>query len=193
MELLLEILFNALLNMLHFQPDAHYLICSAAPLMDNIWYFHLPHKLHFRFWWKYLAINKYVACPSPYFAWEQAVSRLIELGYCWIFMVSSTIIKITTNIDYNRLMTKTCDKILLIPFLLTRAIGIILPKYWHLQVCYQLNKHSILTLVMALQMPSPLSVLLSIYLHIHILFDTSAYIVRGEGKMVSKFVTEDTY
>lgn len=32
------------------------------------------------------------------------------------------------DIDYDRLMTKTCDKILLIPFLLTQAIGVILPK-----------------------------------------------------------------
>lgn len=89
-------------------------------------------------------------------------------------------------------MTKTCDKILLIPFLLTQAIGVILPKYWHLPVCCQLNKHSIFTLVMAVQMPSTLSALLSIYLHIHTFLDTSAYIIREEGKMVSKFVTEDT-
>lgn len=106
-------------------------------------------------------------------------------------MISNTLIKITTNIDYDRLMTKTCDKILLIPFLLTQAIGIILSKYWYLQVCCQLNKLSIFTLVISVQMPSTLSVLLSIYLHIHIFFDTSAYIIRGEEEMVSKFVTED--
>lgn len=134
---------------------------------------------------------KYVCCPSPYFSWEQAVSRVIELGYCWICMISNTIIKITTNIDYDRLMTKTCDKILLIPFLLTQTIGIILPKYWYLQVCCQLNKLSIFTLVISVQMPSTLSVLLAIYLHIHIFFDTSAYIIRGEEEMASKFVTED--
>lgn len=134
---------------------------------------------------------KYVGCPSPYFCWEQAVSNLIELRYCWISMVSNIMIKMKTNIDCERLMTKTCDKILLIPFLLTQTIGILLPIYWHLQVCCQLNKHFIFTFLIAAQMPSTLSVVLSLDLYIHILFDTSAYIIRGEGKMVSKFVTED--
>lgn len=36
MELLLEILINALVNMLHFQSDVHYIVYSTAPLVDNI-------------------------------------------------------------------------------------------------------------------------------------------------------------
>lgn len=74
----------------------------------------------------------YVGCLSHYLSWEQTVSPLIAFGYCCICLVSNTIIKITIDIDYDRLMTKTCDKILLITFLLTQTIGRILPKSWYL-------------------------------------------------------------